>query len=207
MEVLDPRVEVLNFGVPGYNAEQIAARIEDTVPRYRPDLIVYLVNNNDVDAPIDVSEPVAASELLLRLRFLHQSVLTKPWRRQNRSSPDSYRFLARQLDRIASYAAERHTPLLLAFMRERTLAGSETYSTAATTRACEEHACPVRSLNVEDTLERFEPADDHLPREAYAALARTLCLEIAGGTDGRCVPPTWEPGTHVRVRHVLNVGG
>jgi hypothetical protein len=207
MEALDPRVEVLNFGVPGYNAQQIADRIEDTVPRYRPDLVLYLVNKNDVDAAIDVSEPVAASELLLRLRFLHQVLLTKPWRHQQRNSVERYQFLAAQLDRIAAYTARNDVPLFLAFMRTRTVDGASPYSTTAVRRGApdDEHSSVHWSV-VEDPLGVFPSSDDHLPREAYSALAQVLCVEISQGAPGRCIPPSWQPSA-ARLPHSLNVGG
>ena len=64
----------------------------------------------------------------------------------------------------------------------------------------------VHLIVVEETLERFPPSDHHLPRDAYAALAQSLCMEIAAGATGRCVPPSWEPNV-ARMHHVLNVGG
>lgn len=42
-----PRIEVLNFGVPGYNIEQIAATLAGRVAAFAPDLVVYLYCLND----------------------------------------------------------------------------------------------------------------------------------------------------------------
>ncbi|MGD9782484.1 MAG: SGNH/GDSL hydrolase family protein [Kiritimatiellia bacterium] len=42
-----PPFEVLNFGVPGYNVEQVAATLETRVGAFDPDLVVYLYCLND----------------------------------------------------------------------------------------------------------------------------------------------------------------
>lgn len=42
-----PKVEVLNFGVPGYNVEQVAAALEERAADFSPDLVVYLYCLND----------------------------------------------------------------------------------------------------------------------------------------------------------------
>jgi len=45
-----PRIEVLNFGVPGYNVEQVVARLRALAPRFAPDAIVYGYAMNDPQA-------------------------------------------------------------------------------------------------------------------------------------------------------------
>ena len=42
-----PAFEVLNFGVPGYNVEQVAATLEKRAAAFDPDLVVYLYSLND----------------------------------------------------------------------------------------------------------------------------------------------------------------
>ena len=44
----DPRVEVINFGVMGYNTPQEAERIQDKVLKYSPDLIIIGYSLNDI---------------------------------------------------------------------------------------------------------------------------------------------------------------
>jgi lysophospholipase L1-like esterase len=44
----DPRVEVINFGVMGYNTPQEAERIQDKVLKYSPDLIIVDYSLNDI---------------------------------------------------------------------------------------------------------------------------------------------------------------
>ena len=59
LEGRDQRVEVLNFGVPGYDAAHIATMLEHQVIRHAPDIIVYIFFYNDVppttaDPPQDI---------------------------------------------------------------------------------------------------------------------------------------------------------
>ncbi len=43
--------EVLNLGVPGYTAEEVAAAAEHRIPGLAPDVLVYVLYANDVDPP------------------------------------------------------------------------------------------------------------------------------------------------------------
>lgn len=43
--------EVLNLGVPGYTAEEVAAAAEDRIPGLAPDVLVYVFYANDVEPP------------------------------------------------------------------------------------------------------------------------------------------------------------
>ncbi len=46
---LDGRVEVLNWGVPGYNLVQIVELLRTKGQTYEPDLVVYALNYNDLE--------------------------------------------------------------------------------------------------------------------------------------------------------------
>jgi lysophospholipase L1-like esterase len=48
LQKTDPRVEVINFGVMGYNTPQEAERIQDKVLKYSPDLIIIGYSLNDI---------------------------------------------------------------------------------------------------------------------------------------------------------------
>jgi len=48
LQKTDPRVEVINFGVMGYNTPQEAERIQDKVLKYSPDLILIGYSLNDI---------------------------------------------------------------------------------------------------------------------------------------------------------------
>lgn len=46
---LQRNVEVLNFGVPGLNVEEVVAQYEHFARRWSPDVVLYLVVDNDLD--------------------------------------------------------------------------------------------------------------------------------------------------------------
>lgn len=212
MEAIDPSVEVLNLGIPGYNAENVADRMQATLPQYEPDLIVYLVNKNDVDLPNDISDSVLSSDLLLRLRFLWQVVLQKPRRQQLRISPERQAFLAAQLERIVRLAGEHRAALYLVFMKTATWEGALAQSRPGSLLASigdgvdevsgGDSAAPVVIL-AEPWLKPFARIDDHIPRQAHAVLAERLCERIAAAAGPGCRPPRWspdgraQPGSHL----------
>jgi hypothetical protein len=202
MEQLDADVEVLNFGIPGYNAENVADRIEATFGDYEPDLLVYLVNKNDVDLPNDISDSVLASDLLLRLRFLWQVVLTKPWRQHLRRSPERHAFLAGQLDRIARFAQTNAVPVLFVFMKSYTWEGAAGFLARGGSLAAardsvqllegrpDRSADRVRVVIADASLKPFARLDDHLPKEAHEVLASGLCAQLSG-VSSSCRQPAW----------------
>ncbi len=70
----DP-VEVLNFGVPGYNISQVASVLEHRVLKYQPDMVVYVYCLND---PQPYSRELAimlraSEETASTSRFIHHS--------------------------------------------------------------------------------------------------------------------------------------
>ena len=87
MQALDPRVEVLNFGVPGYNVINVREQLERTVPRFEPDLVIYLVNKNDFNEPVHFT-PLSYSHVLLHLRFLWHFTVGKKIRLMQRDGAD-----------------------------------------------------------------------------------------------------------------------
>lgn len=70
----DP-VEVLNFGVPGYNISQVASVLDHRVTEYQPDIVIYLYCLND---PQPYSRELAimlraSEETASTSRFIHHS--------------------------------------------------------------------------------------------------------------------------------------
>ena len=72
IEVLDKNIECVNLGVPGYNIGQVAKHIGVTEKLINPDIIIYLINPNDVDAPLHLSKLNSGLELSQRIRFLFE---------------------------------------------------------------------------------------------------------------------------------------
>lgn len=194
MARIDPRVEVLNLGVPGYNAREIADRIEATLPLYEPDLVLYLVNKNDTDPPIRIHDRVVRSSLLLRLRFLYQIWVTHPDRVAARRSPERLAWLASQLDRIAAMTQARDVPLLLVFMRSSTWRRARQHATpGGFTASAERAGSGLQVIEIKDWIDPYPKRDDHLGPEAHREIAERLCSAIAGSAADACIPAGWSP--------------
>ncbi|MDA1265129.1 MAG: hypothetical protein O2816_08640 [Planctomycetota bacterium] len=56
LEAESTDVQVLNFGVPGYNAEHVAAVLEADALAQDPDLVLYVFYNNDTNPPVHWKE-------------------------------------------------------------------------------------------------------------------------------------------------------
>lgn len=198
MEAIDPRVEVLNFGVPGYNVVNIAETAEVTLPVFRPDLCLYLVSENDFDRALEVSPAVWTSEVLMRARFLWQVVWKKPERKRLRRSEERARVFGAHLDRLTRACEARGAPVLLGFLRwkdTRALAYSELFGDPA-----EHDRGPWRRVvNVKPAVKDAPTRDDHLVEDSQRRIAALLCETIAGGGSG-CVPPGWSPARRARSR-------
>jgi len=177
MEAIDPRVEAINLGVPGYNAANIADQIALTLPGLSPDVALYLVNKNDVDAPIEIPDRVLDSRLLLTARFLYQVTLAEPARLRARRSRERAVFFAGQVARIERLCAAHGIPLMLALLdsRSRELLAEGGVAGGA------------RVVELERVAGRLPKLDQHLGREAHARIARGLCEAIADAGSG-CVP-------------------
>ena len=121
IERLDPEVEVINFGVPGYNTTNILYAMREQLPRYRPHVITYLFNKNDFDPPVYVSDTAFSSHLLGRLRFLWQIVFTREERKLIRRSDERSRVAAADLGEMALLAQSHEAFFVLAFMRDKDL--------------------------------------------------------------------------------------
>lgn len=125
IEHLNPHAEVLNLGVPGYAIENIAAHMARTIPRFRPDRVVYLVHPNDFDPPLQfLSDTLVHSELARRAAYTwHSRVLSARYdglRRRNtaREKPPAAERVdafVTGLRRIVALCREHGTPCLLVF--------------------------------------------------------------------------------------------
>ncbi len=176
MERLDPAVEVINLGVPGYNVVDIANHMRRTLPELAPDLVVYLVHKNDFDDPVRISPVVAGSHLLARLRLLGHFTTGKEERLRRRHSAERAAVFAREVDGMTKLSADHGAPLLLAFLKW----GSR--------RALGDRADAYWTLNVHAAVDDHPKQDQHMLPPALAQLATMLCEEISDGRGG-CRPP------------------
>jgi hypothetical protein len=215
MEGIDPRVEVLNFGVPGYNVTNIRDHLERAVPRFRPDLVVYLVNKNDFNAPVEFTA-LSYSHVLLHVRFLWHFSVGKPLRRLKRDSLARREVFGREVDRMTRFLEERDTPLVLGFLKwknrkavwehlPRPLPAEARPSVGAPPGSKEIESGNgkrrfVRELVDVKAIVRGEPKEDgHFAGSAHRKLADFWCRQVSRERDGACIPPGWardgaEPG-------------
>ena len=178
MQDIDPRVEVLNFGVPGYNVDDVSRRIETTTGDYSPDMWIYLVNKNDVDAPLDISDPVLASELLLRLRFAYQ-MWKKPWRRQARTSSSDTRPSQKAWTALLG-ADETRIPPGRDSVHQRLQPGAQHKQQPEPQRPGMEHPTGQRQAAGEKTI----GCDQRQPRRQQAQPARKTLLTALAALPG-----------------------
>ncbi len=174
MEAIDDSVEVINFGVPGYNAANIADHIERTVPEFDPDLIVYLVHKNDFDDAFRVGDAVVSSSLVRLARFAYYRVFKQPREKRLRESPERIARFQAEIERISTFAASRGVPLVLAFLKW------ENRALLPDSDQRDRDGGPPRYLNADAVLEGEPKADSHLTAAAYRKLAAFLCAAISG---------------------------
>ena len=184
MEALDERLEVLNFGVPGYNVGNIARHIEETVPMLPPDVLIYVVHPNDFEEPLRYPRLIVESELLRRsLLFVYN--LREVTRHDERRAADSIDAFREQLDRIRGFCSREGIPLIVGFLRAEDLriaasAGGRDQRVALDLGA--DHG-NVQLLDLEPVVSGFELVDAHLPAAAHARLAEFLYPRVVGRGD------------------------
>jgi hypothetical protein len=176
MERIDPRVEVLNFGVPGYNVSDVARHLERTLPEFAPDLAIYLVHKNDFDDPVRVSHLVAGSSLLARLRLFYHFTLAKPERIRRRHSPERRSVFLAEVERMARVCESRGIPLVLALLHRAPVA------------AVDGLASRLQIVEAGPVIGGFPKQDAHLTAPAHRALAARLCAAVSGRPQA-CRPP------------------
>jgi hypothetical protein len=120
MEALDSRVEALNLGVFGYNAAQVAEHVERTAPLYHPDMVVYVVNENDTYDAIKPAPIVALSKVLQLIYFGYRVFYVEPEQRLLRYAPERLAALNRELGRVAAWCAQHDVPVLFALFSHLT---------------------------------------------------------------------------------------
>lgn len=115
MERLEPRLDVLNFGVPGYNVVNVAEHAARTAHSYQPDLLFYLVHPNDVDPPLQIHAVTINSELLRRLHVFIR-VFQERESAQQRRRPERIRAMADQLARMKALCEENRIEFVIGFI-------------------------------------------------------------------------------------------
>lgn len=191
MEARDGRVEVINLGVPGYNADNVAGHMERRLAELEVDQVLYLVNKNDFDEPLSTRRVIADSPLLRRLRFLYQVTFMKPARVRARRTPERARVFAAAVQRMVSTCQQHHLPLVLGFLHWWSRFALEQYAPGLDRGPAGPGS--VRFVNVERWINDDPKEDEHLTRVSHAKMADLFCEVLAGEAGQGCVPAGWAP--------------
>ena len=115
LEKRDNRIEAHNFGVPGYNVYQVAEHAVNTGVFSNPDILIYLVNENDFDISLAFQQFPKSSELLKRLIFVYYIFKKKNAQKLRRSEGVTKRFAA-ELVKMKKYCEANNTEFIVAFL-------------------------------------------------------------------------------------------
>jgi hypothetical protein len=198
METIDGDIEVINFGVPGYNVTNVADTIELTALTYHPDLIIYLIHKNDFDDPLEAGEVVANSSLLRLIKFAYYIWIDKPREKKLRSSPARMERFVREIDHITQFCDRNNIPLVFAFLKWQNRQAMIEYTAAnrgsASGLGTHQQAWGLpRHLNVHQIITDDEKMDSHFTKDSYRKIARFLCAAISGTQNSGCLPSGWQP--------------
>ncbi|MCM3875340.1 MAG: SGNH/GDSL hydrolase family protein [Thermoanaerobaculia bacterium] len=191
MELRNPAYEVLNLGVPGYNIANVAEHVVRTAMLYKPDLLIYLINPNDFDPPLEIHRVAIHSELARRLECLYRQAGEREIVK-NRQSPARVRAFTSELARMTQFCEENRIELMAAFIDEenRSVLKEDPLLDAYFLRPGESKG---RVLDVSDVFRQDQRQDGHLSREGHCRLAQ----RFVGVVSRRGVPRTeaYRPGT------------
>jgi hypothetical protein len=196
MQALDPRVEVLNLAIPGYNIANTNEHMARTLAAFAPDQVIFLASKNDLDRSLEIDTFWARARLLMWTRWIHQSTFQKAERKALRSSPERLQFFADEIDRMIRFCESHDVPLVIGFLRQQNH------------QALFDHLRPdawlarhpdgrgagafrLDRLDLEASVAGIPDADKHLAAPAYQVLAEAFCRQISGAAGGGCVPGPW----------------
>jgi len=201
MEKIDDNVEVLNLGIPGYNVENSADHMEEMLPRLKADFVFYHFNGNDTDPPLTFSPTLSKSQLYIFYRKSQATLLRTLFPKDSRrkDSPESFAYLANQIDRMIEICRRDNAPLLIGFVGWKFQKFLQSSRQLDCTRSLESTACSdshepgfsIVSINPEQGWKwRSLPTlDHHMSQVAHQKTAKTICREISVGRENSCVPP------------------
>jgi hypothetical protein len=199
MEKTEPRLEVLNLSVPGYNAENIADYMKQAVPKYRPDLIFYMFHKNDMDPPLTFHPWFMKSYFAVFLRTLYAS-RTHQRRIERRRTPVVTKFLKTQFGRMQAIARQAGTPLMFGILHwhyrdyRGYLSRELLIDRAKALPADWPSSYFLSGVNLGAARVDFPLLDRHISAAGHAWMAQRICAAISGKRTGACIPPGWVRG-------------
>jgi hypothetical protein len=193
MQALDPRVEVLNLAIPGYNVANTNEHMARTLETFAPDRVIFLASNNDFDRSLEVDTFWRHARLLMWARFVYQAQFQKEARKALRKSPERMRFFADEIDRMVRFCERRSIPLVIGFLRLKNHRALIDYQRPDSWLARHpDGRSPggfhVDLVDLEPRIAKIPEADKHLSAPAYQVLAEAFCRQISGVEAGGCVP-------------------
>ena len=190
MEAIDSNVEVLNLGVPGYNAKNVADYMEMAVEEYDPDAIVYIFNPNDSDAALTISPTLSKSVSYLLVRYMlyvNSGKQGKAWE----VSSEARLYIALQLTRMMKVCKQQNVPLIIVVLGWENPDALpfpwQEYSEESLYLPGEQiGAFYVSVIDARGMFLSSERKDRHLAAPAHRKLAGLLCQAISGVDRNVC---------------------
>jgi hypothetical protein len=183
MEKIDPNIEVLNFGIPGYNVENVTDHMQLTIADYHPDMLIYFFNKNDFYPAFNFNPFLSRSYAYLALRMgIYQ--LFKEKRKAWRKSNEGESFLQAQIARMVELSDQYNAPLYILVMHWQ-------YAKPIQIIA-ESKKNTIKIINIEEIVNRFTTIDAHLTKQTHSALAQYLCKQISQESIKKCIPHSFE---------------
>ena len=190
MQNQDQSIEVINFGVPGYNIASIATHVEKTLSAIQPDMAIYLFNKNDVYKPLNYHPQWSKSYLYLIVNMgLYQ--LKAKQRKEWRDSEEGAEYFRKHLQRIIDICKKQKIPLLIAVQHWKYInvfPAELQHEQTIITSEYDESLSDIQTINVEKAVKDFPNRDKHMTEPAHAALANFFCNFISNGSENRCRP-------------------
>lgn len=180
MEAIDSDVEVLNLGVPGYNAANVADYMEMTIEEYDPDAVVYVFNPNDADAALTVSPLLSKSVSYLLARYslyVSSGKHGEGWQ----ASLEAREIVAGQLTRMMDICERQQVPFIVLVL------GWE-HSAAFPFEWQEGLGESVTVIDAQGMFHSSNRKDRHLAEPAHRRLADLLCSALSGVVGNACRP-------------------
>ena len=190
MQNRDQSVEVINFGVPGYNIASIATHVEKTLSPLQADLVIYLFNKNDVYKSLNYHPQWSKSYLYLIINmglYQFKAKQRKEWRKSEKGAE----YFRTHLQRIIDMCKKQNIPLILAVQHWKYVnvfpEGLQNNNKFLISQH-NDSLSNLQTVNVEPVIKDFPRRDAHMTEPAHAALANFFCSYIANGTINRCRP-------------------
>ena len=202
MEQIDENVEVINLGIPGYNAENVADHMAEVLADLDADYVIYVAHKNDIHPSLTFSPILAKSYLLIGLRYAYFSLQLSKLSKQtgHRYSPESLKYFANQVDRMIDISRGQNVPLLVSYLSKRIpkafpLLKEHDFQTLKKTSDTSPYKRGFRvgALNIEHGWKKFPRIGGHMGQAGHRETAEKFCLEISAGRKHSCVPPHWRP--------------